>query len=341
MNVIVTGGCGFVGSSLCLYLKNKIKKIKILSLDNLSKEYSRRNQKILKKNNIENKIINVGNFNQMKNIKFKADVIIDCSANPSVEASKRNMTKIIESNFLSTVNILEKTSHDKSKLIFLSSSRVYPINDSYARFKKYLNTGKVSSYDENDNTDGPKTMYGFTKFSSEELIKEYKYSNNIDYIINRCGLISGPGQFGKVEQGLVSLWMWKHINNSKLKFIGHKGSGKQIRDVLFIEDLCRLILIQIKEFNNLKNNLFCIGGGKKNIIDLVKLTEICSKISKKNIIISKVKKTSNYDIPYYVSSIDKINKFSGWKPKKNLIEGLKELFEWMTKNKKQISRYFQ
>ena len=95
MNIIITGGCGFVGSSLCLYLKKNLKRSKILSIDNLSKNYSVFNQKILKKNNIENKKINLGKFNSLKHVNFKADIIIDCSAEPAVEISKKKLLKLL------------------------------------------------------------------------------------------------------------------------------------------------------------------------------------------------------------------------------------------------------
>ena len=75
------------------------------------------------------------------------------------------------------------------------------------------------------------------------LIEEYSYAFNLDYLIIRSGLITGPWQFGKVEQGLVSLWIIKHIFRQKLSYIGFNGTGKQIRDVLFIEDFCEFILI--------------------------------------------------------------------------------------------------
>ena len=340
MNILVTGGCGFVGSSICTYLKKKNKNLNILSVDNLSKIYSKYNQRNLKKNKINNKIINMGNIKKFQNLKFKADFIIDCSAEPSVEASRKNISKVIESNFLSTLNVLEKAKRDKSKVIFLSSSRVYPIKLSYNKFKKYVKTGKHNLYNENDNVLGIKTIYGFSKLSSEELIKEYMYSNKIEYIINRCGLISGPGQFGKMEQGLVSLWMWKHINKKKIYFIGYNGSGKQIRDVLFVDDLCDLILKQIKNFKKFKNNLFCVGGGKKNAVDLKKLTYLCETISGNKIKVFKINKTSNYDIPYYVTSLKKILKISNWKPNKNLKSGLEETYRWMVENKTQIKNYF-
>ena len=340
MNIIITGGCGFVGSSLCLYLKKNLKGSKILSIDNLSKNYSRFNQKILKKNNIENKKINLGKLNSLKHVNFKADIIIDCSAEPAVEISKKKIVKVIESNFISTLNILEKNKRDKSKLMFISSSRVYPIIDSYKKFQDYKKKKLIPTFTEQENLKGAKTIYGFTKAASEELIEEFSYSEKIKYIINRCGIISGPGQYGKVEQGLISLWMWRHINKINITFNGYGGKGLQVRDVLFINDFCELILIQIKNFKNYENNLFCVGGGPKNLINLRNLTKICQKISKNKLKVRRNLKTSIYDVPYYVTSLKKIKKISNWKPKINLNEGLKDIYNWMILNKLKINKFF-
>ena len=340
MKIIVTGGCGFVGSALCLFLSKNLPNSTILSIDNLSKIYSKFNQKILKKHKIQNKIVDLGKFNCLKSIKFKSDFIIDCSAEPAVEISKKNISKVISSNFLSTHNILEKTKIDNSKLIFISSSRVYPIKNSYEKFKKFKKNKKHLPYSETEDFTRQKTIYGFTKYSSEKLIEEYNYSCNLKYIINRCGLISGPGQYGKVEQGLVSLWLWRHMNKLSLKYLGYNGKGEQIRDVLFIDDLCELILKQIKSYHIFQNNLFCIGGGLKNSINLKNLTRICEKLTNNKVKITNNMSTSIYDIPYYVTSLQKIKKFTKWEPKISLNEGMEITYNWMKKNQTIIRKFF-
>jgi len=134
--------------------------------------------------------------------------------------------------------------------------------------------------------------------------------------------------------------MWRHINKMSLNYLGYGGMGDQVRDVLFIEDLCRLILIQIKKFKKFENNLFCIGGGIKNAINLRNLTNICQKITKNKIKIINKPKTSIYDIPYYVTSLDKIIQISNWKPKINLNQGLFEIYNWMINNKNEIKNFF-
>jgi len=173
------------------------------------------------------------------------------------------------------------------------------------------------------------------------LIKEYNYAFNIDYLINRCGLITGPWQFGKVEQGLVSLWLWKHLNkDNNLFYKGYNGSGNQIRDILFINDLCELIYLQIKKFKKIKNQTFCVGGGIHNSVHLKQLTKICEEITKNKLKIKHDLDTSIYDIPFYITSLDKVKKYYNWYPKTNLINGLYIILKWMKNNYTSIKPHF-
>ena len=223
MKVIVTGGCGFIGSNICVFLKNL--SFDVISVDNCSKTYSKLNLKRLNNLNVKNYNIDISNKNKFIKLNFKSDIIIDCCADPAVESSRKDILKNINNNLITTYNVLEKAKKDKSKLIFLSTSRIYPIKDSYQKFKMFYKKKNKDLFDEKSNIIGAKTIYGFSKLSSEMLIKEYNYAFNIDYLINRCGLITGPWQFGKVEQGLVSLWLWKHLNkDNNLYYKGYNGS---------------------------------------------------------------------------------------------------------------------
>ena len=335
-NIIVTGGCGFIGSNICEFLKKK--KFNVISVDNLSKNYSKINQKRLSKLKIRNYRLNIYKKNFL-NLRFKAKFIIDCCADPSVESSRVNRVANINNNLITTLNVLEKAKRDKSKVIFLSTSRVYPVQDSY---KKFIKSKKNNFFDENSNIVGAKTIYGYTKISSEMLINEFNYAFGLEYIINRCGLVTGPWQFGRVEQGLISLWLWNHLDKKEnnLSYKGYGGSGKQIRDVLFIDDLKLLIYKQIKKFNKLKNNTFTVGGGYKNTINLIELTKICQQLTGNKIKIRKSKSTSIYDIPFYITSSKKLKKYCGWEPKVDLYVGIKQLKNWMKINYNLIRPFF-
>jgi len=334
MKILITGGCGFVGSNLAIYLKkNKIGN-KIHSLDNLSRRGSILNLNRLNKKKIKNFKIDIINNKALQNLP-KYDLIIDCCAEAAVEASKKEIDKVFFTNLLGTFNILKKCAKDKSHIIFLSSSRVYSIDQlNKIKRKKFL-------IDENFDTSGPKSIYGYCKKSSEDLIKEFSFLYKIKYVINRFGVISGPWQFGKQDQGFVSLWIWRHMNKKKLSYIGFGGKGLQVRDVIHIEDVCQLIELQIKKINKIYNLTMNVGGGKKNSISLKKLTKLCEKITSNKIKIFLIKKTSVYDIPYFITNNSKVKKIYNWKPKKNFTQIIDDVYRWMISSKKILKNYIK
>ena len=125
-----------------------------------------------------------------------------------------------------------------------------------------------------------------------------------------------------------------------LTYIGYNGTGNQIRDVLHIYDLCEIIHIQIKKFKSINNQLFTIGGSIDSFISLKNLTKLCEKITGNKLIISKIKKTSIYDIPYFITNNTKIIKTYKWKPKNNIVNVVNDTYDWLINNKSKLSKYF-
>ena len=314
MKILITGGCGFVGSNIAIYLKKKLKKAEIWSLDNLMRRGSRQNKVRLEKHNIKNLKYNIEKFENLKSLP-KFNLVIDCCAEPAIEISRKEPDRVFNTNLVGTFNILKKCIKDKSNIIFLSSSRVYSI-EKLRKIIKNLKIKKpikiIKKIDEKFETQSASSLYGFTKLASEKLIKEMFFNRKIKYLINRFGVVAGPWQFGKQDQGFVPLWIARHLYMKKLSYIGFGGHGNQIRDVIHIDDLCEIILKQIKNFNKIKNITFNIGGGKKNSISLKNLTLKCRKITGNEIKINRVSKTSQFDIPYYVTDNKKVEKYYGW-----------------------------
>tara|TARA_B100000780_G_C21039923_1_gene417260 strand:- start:17 stop:1045 length:1029 start_codon:yes stop_codon:yes gene_type:complete len=342
MQILITGGCGFVGSNLAIYLKKKIKNVRISTLDNLFRKGSDLNEKRLKKDIIKNYKIDILDYKKITKLP-KFDLIIDCCAEPAIEMSSKDPDRVINTNLIGTFNILKKCVRDNAKIIFLSTSRVYSIESLRDLIKKQNIKKKIKlkfKINEEFSTFLPKSLYGFTKFCSEELIKEFNFSNNIDYIINRFGVISGPWQFGKQDQGFVSLWVNRYINKKNLSYIGFGGHGNQIRDVIHVDDVCEIIFKQIKKISIIKNKLFNIGGGPENSISLKDLSKICQTTTGNTIKFKKIKFTSIYDIPYYISDNRKVKKFYNWKPKKNIKTLVEDVYDWMISNKQLINKYF-
>ena len=340
MKILITGGCGFVGSNLALFLKRK--GFTVHTLDNLTRKGSKYNSNLLKKQKIKNYKINISNIKKIKTLP-KYDLILDCCAEAAVEISKNDFDKVINTNLIGTINILKKSKNDKSKIIFISSSRIYPLEEmnKIIKNKNLKSKIKISKmFSEKDKIIGPKTIYGLTKLCSEMLIEEFSYAYKLKYLINRCGVISGPLQFGKQDQGFVSLWIWRHLNKKKLSYIGYGGYGNQIRDVLHIDDLSELILLQIKNINKINNKLFTVGGSKTSYTSLSQLTKLCQKITGNKIRMGKVSKTSSYDIPYYLSDNTHVSNTYRWKPKRNINQVVMDTFLWLKKNKQIIKKYF-
>ena len=133
-----------------------------------------------------------------------------------------SMTDPIRINVLGQKNKREKRNKKER--------RKTPIKTIYINIgsKNKLNPVRlIGLINEKFDTTEPKSIYGYCKHSSEQLIKEFSFLYKIKYIINRLGVISGPWQFGKQDQGFVSLWIWKHINKKKLSYIGFGGKGSQ------------------------------------------------------------------------------------------------------------------
>ena len=335
MKILITGGCGFVGTNIALYLNTK--GFNVSSLDNLSKKGSSYNFSLLKKKKIVNYKFDISNYNYIKKLP-KFDLIIDCCAEASVEISRKDLDRVFNTNLIGTLNILKKVKNDNSLIIFLSSSRVYSINELNKNYKIGKKQKKLINI--NFPKSKPRSIYGFTKLASEMLIEEFSYAFNIKYIINRCGVISGPLQFGKQDQGFVSLWVSSYISKKNLSYIGYNGSGKQMRDVLHIVDLCKLILLQIKNFKKINNLIFNVGGSNYSSTNLKGLSKICEEITGNKIKFKKVKKTSIYDIPWYCSDNSKVSKAYNWKPEKNIKDIVNDVYKWLKTNKNLLKEYF-
>ena len=342
MKILITGGCGFIGSNIAIFLKKRLKKANIFTLDNLIRKGSKLNKDRLMKNSIRNYKIDIINQKKILQLK-KFDLIIDCCAEPAIEVSRKNPDVVFNTNLIGTFNILKKCLKDNSDLIFLSSSRVYSI-ENLKKIKKNFNFKKriniKEKINENFETTLPSSLYGFTKLASEKLIKEIFFNRKMKFLINRFGVVAGPWQFGKQDQGFVPLWVASHLFKKKLSYIGFGGHGNQVRDIIHVDDLCEIIFKQIKNFNKIKNITFNIGGGEKNSISLKDLTLKCRKISGNKIKISRVSKTSEYDIPYYVTDNKKIKKYYDWQPKKNVDQTVKDIYQWLIKNKK-VKKFFK
>lgn len=348
MKILITGGCGFVGSNLAISLKQKYQDSEIVCFDNLHRKGSELNVPRLKEAQIEVLIADVRNPTDFKSVSG-ADIVIDAAAEPSVIAGiDSNPDYLVHTNFIGTYNTLEFARKHNSLFIFLSTSRVYPIEpleklnyteaDSRFILSKDQSVAGVSEYgiSEDFPLSGYRSLYGSTKLSSELLVEEYSKLFGLKTLINRCGVLTGPHQMGKVDQGVVVLWMAKHYWKRELSYIGYGGKGKQVRDILHVTDLFELLDIQIQNIGELNGQIFNVGGGTETSISLLELTKWCENITGNKISIKSVPENRPADIPIYITDCRKVQQLCNWTPSRNVETTMKEIYTWISGNEKEL-----
>ncbi|MDD5560647.1 MAG: NAD-dependent epimerase/dehydratase family protein [Candidatus Omnitrophica bacterium] len=340
-NILVTGGAGFIGSNLAVYFKQKYPFLKIFVLDNLIRKGSEFNLPRLKESGI--KFIR-GDVRCPKdlNLRFDIDLILECSAEPSVLAGYQNPSYIIDTNLNGTVNCLELCRKRKAGMIFLSTSRVYPYEKINAvrrlETKNRFEWPGFSGINTDFPLTGPKTLYGATKLSSELILQEYIAAYGIKALVDRLGVVAGPWQFGKVDQGVFTYWMLAHYFKRPLKYIGFGGKGKQVRDLLHIDDLCRVIDLQANSLSELSGTTYNIGGTKEVSLSLLEATALCRKITGNKIKVGRILRERPGDVAIYLTDNKKVTRELNWKPQKQASMILNDIYNWIRTNEGRLKK---
>lgn len=348
MKIVVTGGAGFVGSTLCIQLKNKYPDYEIVAFDNLKRRGSELNLTDFQKLNIQFVHGDIRNNEDLEALS-NFDVLVEASAEPSVTAGlDSDPTYVINNNLYGSINCFNACLKNKAKLIFLSTSRVYPIErienavfieqETRFLFAENQSTKGLSKegISEELSLEGARSFYGTTKLSSEMFIQEYAAFYGLKAAITRFGVIAGPRQMGKTDQGVVTLWMAKHFWNQSLKYIGYGGTGKQVRDILHVDDLVELIDLQIHEIEKFVGKIYNVGGGLAQSASLLEMTAICEKITGNKITIGSEIVTRPADLRMFITDNSLIEKEIGWKPKRSVEVIFQDIYNWIKENEKQL-----
>lgn len=343
--IAVTGGAGFLGSAVCLALKRHHENCSVVAFDNLRRRGSELNVGRLLQHGVE---FVHGDVRDKGDLDLCSDLeaIIHCAAEPSVRVGTAvDVTYAIDTNLLGTLNCLEKARRDGSKLVFVSTNRIYsirelsglPLVEEGERFEIAENATGVGwsgdGIDEGFSTAGPRSIYGATKLASELLVEEYAANFGIRSVILRPGVICGPWQMGKVNQGVVSLWIARHLFGGSLSYEGYGGRGLQVRDVLHVEDICDALTLLLYEENAAMVGPYNIGGGPASSVSLRELTRYSQTITGKSIDIGERMATGSYDIPWYVTDNATIAAKTGWTPSHSLEQTIEDIARWAWDNR--------
>jgi CDP-paratose 2-epimerase len=348
MRVLITGGAGFVGANLGVALARRHPDWEIVALDNLMRRGSELNLPRLREAGVEFVHGDVRERGDLAAV-GRFDAMVECSAEPSVMAGLEDPSYLVQTNLLGAFNCLERAREEEAFVVFLSTSRVYPVapqlelalEETATRFELAVEQpvpgAGPDGVSEGFPMDGARTFYGATKLAAEHLIEEYAEAFGLRAVVNRCGVIAGPWQMGKVDQGVFSWWLLSHHFGRALAYIGFGGAGKQVRDLLHVDDLVDLVELQLGDPEGWSGAVVNVGGGREHSLSLLEATALCRELTGNEIEIGAEPETRPGDVPVYLSDCSRLFARSEWRPRRTPRETLADVLAWARANEDAVS----
>jgi CDP-paratose 2-epimerase len=339
MRILVTGGAGFVGSNLAVRMRETFAGATVVAMDSLYRRGSELTLPRLRRHGVR---FHHGDVRDPATFPGEGfDFLVECSAEPSVLAGLSGSPDyLVQTNLIGAYHCLERARAWKAAFLFLSSSRVYPIaaleahpwREEATRFV-WADNGARGIASQGVTEDmamaGARSLYGWSKYSAEQLVEEYRSAFGLQGLVNRCGMISGPWQFGKVDQGVVSLWVQAHVFGRPLQYIGYGGAGKQVRDVLHVHDLADLVMEQLKDFPHWDGWLGNVAGGVENSASLMELTRLCEDVTGRRTSISSSLAVRPADLRIFLGDCRRLYARTSWRPSRTVAKVVADLSSWV------------
>jgi len=351
MRILITGGAGFVGGALAKFFRRDAASTSVVVLDNLRRRGSEWNLDGLRSQGVTFVHGDIRNPADLEALGGTFDVLIEASAEPSVHAGLAESPRyVLDTNLVGALNCLEFARTRCGGFVFLSSSRVYsiepltqlPVAELSTRFE-FQNDGcnipgvSCHGISEGFSCKTHRSYYGGSKLAAELLCQEYAAHAGLPIVINRCGVIAGPGQFGKTDQGVFTLWVARHYFGRSLKYTGFGGKGFQVRDLLHPDDLCNLVGRQLQSWNVVSGRTFNVGGGRPGSVSLQEFTGLCQEATGRKVTISEDPATSPVDIPWYVTDHAQVTTRLNWSPLRSPKQIVNDITEWIRANESSLA----
>jgi CDP-paratose 2-epimerase len=273
------------------------------------------------------------------------DALVECSAEPSVMAGRQGAGDlVVQTNLMGAYHCCELAARHGAQVIFLSTSRVYPVatqerlayREDTTRFElldeQPVAGASARGVAEDFPLDGARTLYGTSKLCAELLLAEYADTHGLRTAINRCGVVAGPWQMGKVDQGVFTHWMLSFYFGRPLAFLGYGGAGKQVRDVLHVLDLVDLLDDQLCHPDDWDGTTYNVGGGRAASLSLRETTELCCEITGRDVPVESVIETRPGDVRVYLSDCTALFAHTEWRPTRSPRAVLEDVFAWIRDN---------
>jgi CDP-paratose 2-epimerase len=358
LHILITGGAGFVGSELAVRLTEKNHRVVVM--DNLVRRGSESNLERLTRHDVTFVHGDVRNPEDFDNLPSGVEFLIDVSAQPSVVSGYTNPVFDITNNSLGVIRVLEFARRRRCPMIFFSTNRVYVVDRLLELPRREAATRiewdpaawnnlppetRPRGFDpahgvaEEFAVDGgQRSIYGLSKLIADASCQEYAHAFDMPLVINRFGVIAGTGQFAKLDQGWVVWWAIAHYFRLPLKYIG--WNGKQVRDVLFLDDVCSLVELQMGQISRFRGDIFNLGGGAANSLSLREGTALLERKLGHGTNITVEDSVRKGDLPIYFTDNRKGTKHLNWQPTVTLDQGFDKILEWIRANEEILKKRY-
>ena len=331
--ILITGGAGFIGSNLAHRLLSEGHRVRLL--DNLSRTGVERNLQWLIETHgdlVDIEVPDVRNFSIVKQAVKDASQVFHFAAQVAVTSSLVDPREDFEINARGTLNLLEavRTTENPPPLIFTSTNKVYgtlgdlEFTKQPTRYVPVEPSIRERGIGENRPLDFH-SPYGCSKGAADQYVVDYARTFRLPALVFRMSCIYGPHQHGNEDQGWVAHFVIRSITGQPITIY---GDGRQVRDILFIDDLVDAFLLAQRNIKKLAGNAFNIGGGPENSISLLELLDVLGGLHGGDLSIC-FEDWRAADQRYYVTDTSKFSELTGWKPRVGVNEGIKRLYEWI------------
>lgn len=332
--VVITGGAGFIGSNLANRLLGLGKPV--LIFDNLSRAGVERNLAFLRERHgarVEVVIADIRDASQVKAAVRRASAVYHLAAQVAVTTSLDDPRTDFEINAGGTLNVLEalRECNRQVPLLYTSTNKVYgainevPLHDIGDRCEPVIAELRETGFGESRPLDFY-SPYGCSKGSADQLVRDYARSFGLSTVVFRMSCIYGPHQFGNEDQGWVAHFIQRAMRGEEIVIY---GDGRQVRDILFVEDLLDAMLLATAESKRIAGGVFNIGGGPTNTISLLELIDQIESLTGDPCRL-RYEPQRLGDQRYYVSDFSSFRATTGWVPKTDTRTGIAKLAEWVT-----------
>ena len=330
---LVTGGAGFIGSNLVDRLARVGRRVRIL--DNLSRPGVERNAQWLRRRHGDQVELRVGDVRDevaLEEALREVGTVYHFAAQVAVTTSLEQPRDDFQINLGGTFRLLEaiRRHQPRARLFFTSTNKVYgalPDVELRREATRYCPVSEVIRR-HGISEDRPldfHSPYGCSKGGADQYVLDYARTFGLETVVFRMSCIYGPRQFGTEDQGWVAFFLLRALAGETITLY---GDGRQVRDVLFVEDLVEAFLACERRLPELAGQVFNVGGGPGNTVSLLELLDLIAELTGRRPEVEHAPWRTG-DQRYYVSDTERLRNRTGWYPRVGVRSGVRQLLQWL------------